>query len=82
MRVSKRTGHIIPKPAFERLVPRSIGHFFYYLLFAVYSILFFDAVTGPKDTLEEDVLQVTYENYEKLFSIIYGPSNKSSSENE
>ncbi|CAM9500327.1 unnamed protein product, partial [Ectocarpus fasciculatus] len=41
VRVSKRTGHIIPKPEYERVIPRSI-------------------VTGPKDTVEDDVYEVTY----------------------
>jgi large subunit ribosomal protein L24 len=53
VRVSKRTGHIIPKPAYERLIPRSI-------------------LTGPKDTIEADVFEVTYENYDKLCTRVYG----------
>lgn len=29
------------------------------------------AVTGPKDTVEDDVYEVTYQNYDKLASLVY-----------
>ena len=57
VRVSKKSGEIIPKPEFVRMTPRSM-------------------VLGPKDTKPEDVFEVSFPDYEKYLSYIYGDYGK------
>lgn len=53
VRISKASGHIIPKPdPMADRKPRSLA-------------------TGPKDTAEEDVFAVTFDEYEKYLPHIY-----------
>lgn len=78
VRVSKLSGHIIPKPVYSRK-PRSLGklvvclpmlwRYACELMGCVLCCLC--TVLGPKDTPVEEVEKVTFADYEKYLPFIY-----------
>ena len=88
VRVSKKTGQIIPKPhpLFDRK-PRSLSKSYahdtcnlHILKFSLFSLLL--PVFGPKDTAAKEVFAVTFRDYEKYLPHIYASEHAKLSSGE